>query len=206
LVAFYVFREGKSISTRSACNVLITLLTKYPDHSGLISQIFRTPKTTSLLYASLYANFMYNRKRSFTESIDPMQHHSYRHSFVVTFATIRCLVSAERFLHCVNLLRVIVSRCTTMAYVDKPSASITVITVIPKFVNKWRWNDDEAVADWKSICSSPMSSPFSIGSSFIPTTFFSWLWSIFHVFFDSRLEPGLRVVGGLSIPENMTIQ
>lgn len=113
LVVFYVFREGKSISTRSACNVLITLLTKYPGHSGLISQVFRTPcKNDSSLYASLYvslyANYMYNRKRSFTESSDPTQHHSYRHSFVVTFSTIPSLVSGERFLHCINL-RVTVS-------------------------------------------------------------------------------------------------
>lgn len=93
---------------------------------------------------------------------------------------------------------------TTVVYVDKPPTNIAVMAVIPKFVSKWRWNADEAVADWKSICSSPISSPFSIGSFFIPAAFFSWLWSVFHVFFDSHLVPGLCVVG-LSISENTTI-
>lgn len=57
-------------------------------HSGLISQVLWTScKNDSLLYASLYVNFMYNRKRSL-ENSDPTQYRSYRHSFVVTFTSI----------------------------------------------------------------------------------------------------------------------
>lgn len=76
-----------------------------------------------------------------------------------------------------------------------------VMVAIPRLVSRWQWNrDEEAVADWKSICSSSFSIIFVIGSSFMPVVFLSWLWSIFQLFFESRLVLGLRIVGDLSIP------
>lgn len=92
-----------------------------------------------------------------------------------------------------------------MVYVDKPPAKMTVIAAMPRFANKWQWKCDEAVADWKSTCSSSFSTPFSIGSSFMPVVFLSWLWSIFQLFFESRLVFGLRIVGDLSIPGKIWI-
>lgn len=150
---------------------------------------------------------MYNRKRLFIGNNDPSQHY-----ILIDITSLRCLpramfnLASKEIPFCITLILFEYSfYWTTVAYVDKPPTNIAVMAVIPKFVSKWWWNTDEAVADWKSICSSPISSPFSIGSSFIPAAFFSWLWSIFRVFFDSHLVPGLRVVG-LSIPENTTIQ
>lgn len=87
-------------------------------------------------------------------------------------------------------------------YVDIPPANMAAVMVaIPRLVSRWQWNrDEEAVADWKSICSSSFSIIFVIGSSFMPVVFLSWLWSIFQLFFESRLVLGLRIVGDLSIP------
>lgn len=78
---------------------------------------------------------------------------------------------------------------------------MAVMAMIPRLVSRWQWNGDEAVADWKSICSSSFSIIFVIGSSFIPVVFLSWLWSNFQLFFESRLVLGLRIVGDLSISE-----
>ena len=49
-----------------------------------------------------------------------------------------------------------------------------VMVAIPRLVSRWQWNrDEEAVADWKSICSSSFSIIFVIGSSFMPVVFLS---------------------------------
>lgn len=78
---------------------------------------------------------------------------------------------------------------------------MAVTVVIPRLVSRWQWNRDEADEEWKSICSSSFSIIFVIGSSFMPVVFLSWLWSIFQLFFESRLVLGLRIVGDLSISE-----
>ena len=92
-----------------------------------------------------------------------------------------------------------------MAYVDKQSARMTAIAAIPRLENKRQWRWEESAADWKSICSSSFSAPFDIGSSLMPVAFLSWLCSIIHIFFESRLLLGLRIVGDRSIPGKIGI-